>query len=272
MGYRKFQQARLDAGLCLYCGAERGKGSTPLQCADCTAKDRARKRADYQRYLDNAEISHREMCNARRRNQRAEWRAAGCCYSCGRDRADSRTVYCPTCQQKQRCRQAGFRQRERNKITGGRYEFPAWPVGGAVPRLEGGQHVFRLGLTIPAVQALTKIYDRYKETERAAGRAPKTHQISRLVRWAVHCWRHLPCPRRPEGEVWVVEVHSVSLDGPSWRVVRWQAEQHFDGNVSAALRAIIINSVPPTVIGATGGPRRWRPEPWEPRRSGFDGC
>jgi len=134
-------------------------------------------------------------------------------------------------------------------------------MGAALPRLEGGAHRYRLGLTIPAVQALQMILDRYKETERAAGRVPKTHQISRLVRESVHKWRHSPCPRRPEGEVWVVEAHSITLDGPSWRVVRWQAKEHFDGNVSAALRAIIINSVPPSVIGATGGPKCWTLEP-----------
>jgi hypothetical protein len=69
-------------------------------------------------------------------------------------------------------------------------------------------------------------------------------------------------PRRPEGEVWIVDTVTISLDGPSRRIVRWQAKEHFDSNLSAALRAIIINSVPPSVIGATGGPKRWTLEPW----------
>ena len=268
MGYRKDEQARIDAGLCVRCAAEREEGSTQRRCAACAEKGRATARARYHRDPEKAtayqkKAAYKAAYNARQRKRRAEHRAAGRCCRCGGDRADSHTIFCPTCQEKERRRGAAFRQRERNKGSGGRYEIPHWPMGGALPRLEGGAHRCRIGLTIPAVLALTKILDRYKETERAAGRIPKTHQISRLVRESIHCWRHLPCPRRPEGKIWIVEMHSVSLDGPSWRVVRWQAEQHFDGNVSAALRAIIVNSVPPSVIGATGGPRRWL---WEPRR------
>jgi hypothetical protein len=37
--------------------------------------------------------------------------------------------------------------------------------------------------------------------------------------------------------------------------VRWQAANYFGGNESAALRAILIHSVPPAVIGATAGRR-----------------
>ena len=195
------------------------------------------------------------------RKQYAERRAAGRCQSCGSDRAGSRTILCPTCRQKQHRRSADFRQRERNKASGGRYEIPPWPMGAALPRLVGGGHNYRLGLTIPAVLALKQILEHYRKNERAAGRLPKTHQVSRLVRESIHTWRHSPCPRRPEGEVWIVETVNITLDGPSLRIVRWQATEHFDGNFSAALRAILINSVPPNVIGATGGPKPWKLEP-----------
>jgi hypothetical protein len=262
MGYNKLQQSRLDAGVCLRCGAERGEGSTSLNCADCAAKMRAHMRAFRERHPEKANSYNKEVRKAWREKRQAERQAADRCMRCGGERAGADGTLCPACQQKQNGWSADFRQRERNKASGGRYEIPPWPMGAALPRLEGGRYNYRLGLTIPAVLTLKQILEHYRKNERAAGRVPKTHQVSRLIRWAIHCWRHLPCPRRPEGEVWIVETVNITLDGPSLRIARWQAKEHFDGNLSAALRAMIINSVPPTVIGATGGPKRWTQEPW----------
>jgi hypothetical protein len=250
MADRKLRQARRDAGLCLRCGADREQGSARLNCAACAAKLRENVRAYRQRHPEKVNACNKEVREAWRQKRQAERRAAGRCLRCGGARAGTGGLLCPTCRQKQHRWEADFRQRERNKASGGRYEVPPWPVGAAVPGLEGGGRRYRIGLTIPARIALGKILDRYKEKERAVGRAPKTHQISRLVREAIRIWRRSPCPKRPEGDVWVVEMISITLDAPTERIVRWQAADYLERNVSATLRAILINSVPPTVIGA----------------------
>jgi hypothetical protein len=253
MGYNKFQEARLGAGLCLRCGAERGEGSTKLNCAECAAKLRAHTRAYRERNPEKANAYNKEVRKAWREKRRADLQAVGRCLRCGGDRGGGTGALCLTCQQKQNGWGADFRQRERNKAVGGAYDVPPWPMGAALPRLEGGGHNRRLGLTIPARIALGRILDRYREDERAAGRTPKTHQLIRLVRETIRKWRRSPCPRDPEGDVWIVETVNITLDAPCLQIVRHQTVSYFDGNESAALRALLVHGAPrPTrVIGAT---------------------
>jgi hypothetical protein len=164
------------------------------------------------------------------------------------------------CRAKQRAYAAGYRQRLRNRSVGdGTQEVPPWPLGGAAARLDGGgnREVFVLGLNLEARAALYALVERYREQERKAGRTPKTHQISRIIREAVHQWEHRDCPAQRQPTFVIFEKVHVNLDGPTRAVVARQAASYrFGGNKSAALRAMIQYAAFPFVVGALGGPRR----------------
>src|SRR4029079_11375224 len=61
MGYNQLQQMRLDAGLCLRCGAERGEGSTKLNCAGCAEKLRSHMRGFRERNPEKANAYNKEV-------------------------------------------------------------------------------------------------------------------------------------------------------------------------------------------------------------------
>jgi hypothetical protein len=147
----------------------------------------------------------------------------------------------------------------RNRSVGdGTQEVPPWPLGGAAARLGGGnREVFILGLNLEAQAALYALVERYREKERRAGRTPKTHQVSRIVREAVMQWEHRDCPAQRKPTPLNFEYVHVRLDGPTRAIVARQAASYrFGGNKSATLRAMIQYAAFPFVVGALGGPRR----------------
>jgi len=254
VSYEETRRARRAAGLCLTCGAERmGEGCTGTQCARCAQRSRERAL----RYIR----THPEELRERRHAKEAARKAMALCPHCGREREpEVPFLYCVRCRAQKRASDAVVLQKERNAKAGVDYDVPPWPTGGAVPRLEGGNQVFRVGLNLEAQRALYALLQRYRDQEWAAGRMPKTHQVSRIVRDAVLQWEKRECPSlRPPMTYVVFEWVHVSLDGPTRAIVRRQAAHpRFDGNRSAALRAMIYYAAFPFVVGATGGPKRWQ--------------
>ena len=225
LGYNKLKQARLDAGLCLRCGAERGEGSTRLNCADCARTSGPRHARTYREDIREGESlqkggrkrrgreSEQARTSRRRTLLRLRWRPRRLPQHASARPAAETSI-------------AGRRTIGSGSATrpsGGAVRVPPWPMGAALPRLEGGGHRYRLGLTIPAVRRPRPDPRPLPQTERAAGHIPKTHQVSRLVREAIHKWRRSPAPT-PQGEVWIVETVNVTLDAPSRQIVRWQAD------------------------------------------------
>jgi len=113
---------------------------------------------------------------------------------------------------------------------------------------------FTLGLNLEALNALKALLERYREQERKAGRWPKTHQVSRIVREAVRHWAKRECPSFCPPVTLVNFDHiRVRLDGPTRAIVRRQAAHpRFGGNKSAALRAMIYYAAFPFVVGSVG--------------------
>jgi hypothetical protein len=126
----------------------------------------------------------------------------------------------------------------------------AWPLGRAVPRLEGGK-TWAVRLDVRSCEALQVLLERYREQERTAGRVPKTHQVSRIVREAVLRWERMACPPdRWPYRMFVATTVRVYLDARTRRIVEREAWARFAGNRSATLRAMLTRTALPIPVGA----------------------
>ena len=266
MGYTKTQQARLLAGVCFSCGAGcEGEGSTKHRCVVCAEKGRAARRLARRRRDTTKQQADSAANREARRKRNTARQASGICLICHRERRgrEATPLVCGFCAKKERARSAVYQQKKRNKAAGykegdGR-NVKKWPMGAAsTGKREGGAWDFMLTLDIPTRDAILAIRQQYRDAETRAGREPQTHQISRLVREVIVRYephRVLATPRKPR--LFLEMKAHLSLDGRCKAVLTRQAETNFDGNKSAALRAMIIECQGPR-RAFTGRPYRGR--------------
>lgn len=226
MGYTNTQQKYLAAGRCTKCGKARlGEAAAKTQCAACLLKKRTREQA--------------------KRNAR---KAAKLCIVCGklRERRTSTMTRCGLCAEKQRKASAAYQQRQRNKAAGytegdGK-NAKRLPVGrGGNGKHEGGAYKFPLVLDRDSRDAIQVIRKRYRDAEWKAGRVPQTHQLSRLVREVILKYEPSRAVVKPrKHRLRVADTANLSLDGRTEAILRRQAALSFNGNLSATLRAMLI--------------------------------
>jgi hypothetical protein len=122
-----------------------------------------------------------------------------------------------------------------------------WPKGENPAPLPGGPGRFvGCGLDRDADIALKNLWEQYRKSEIAAGRQPRNRRVSQLVREAIHQWKDRLMGPSPYPHTLIVRDITVYLDRESHRILERQARASFKGNLSAALRLILI---------ATGYPR-----------------
>jgi hypothetical protein len=252
--YSKRRQGWLEAGSCIDCGAKRtGKAVTRHRCRRCSARCRKATRAYRKRQTEAVREETKEKLRARHRERRAERRAAGVCVRCGGEReVDSSYSTCAACLTALR-RWSAWERMRRNGAPAGMEPVgceTAWPLGRAAPRLEGGK-TWGVRLDERTCEALRVLLARYREQERAAGRVPKTHQVSRIVREVVLRWERAACPPdRWPYRMFVMATVNVYLDARTRRIVEREAWERFGGNRSAALRAMLTRAALPIPVGA----------------------
>ncbi len=250
------REKRRAAGLCITCGAERiGRGRTTRFCAPCAEKERARCRQAYANRTPEQIAKGREQQKRFQQKQRAARIAAHRCTDCGGPivgftrRATS--ITCGACRKKATEASTAFRKRARRKLRGTPpdREPTIFYLGSAAPRLVGG-HTFRLTVDRVTQEAVVRMRDNYKAAERKAGREPRSHQVSRLVRNAVLHFERVPClPLEKRYLLYGKEYDlHLRLDARTRAILERQAAQHFDGNRSRALRTMIVRGSRPRRI------------------------
>ena len=242
------KQKRAHAGLCTRCGEPRTQpGYTQTMCALCAQKQRA---IAQKAALDPL---HRQKRSAalkeyRKKREAARSVAQQCVLCRARLGRGANPRLCAFCVHKQKLRDAVYNQRKRDKAAGyepgdGRH-IKKWAVGGAATgKRDGGAYHFVLTVDYPTLDALQTIRQRYRETETRAGRIPQTHQLSRLVRELIVGYepeRAVAKPRKPR--LFLEIKANLSLDGRCKAIIARQAALSFNGNKSAALRAMIVES------------------------------
>ncbi len=237
--YQKVRRAALLAsGRCVRCGGERvpnEKGGTPNECAACVQK---RREAPQNRDVQNLNRWQKERRELRKQ--------AGQCLRCGKKRHANDTSYCLTCRVKVKRNYRAVTQRDRDRRFAASQNAgdaslvsrPA-PSGVPLPRLEGKQIIFSVGLDTRTLWALGNLMTRYEREERAAGRIPQPRQTSRLVRETILRWQNKRIP--PPINLYGVARRRLtfSLDEPCGRVLRYQADAFFGGNLARAFRALL---------------------------------
>ncbi len=246
MGYTKTQQARLLAGLCFQCGAERtGKGTTNRLCARCAQGKRENERARKERNKETLRPIEAAKHWARLKKRIA----SGVCVTCKGPRTGRKaTAYrCGKCAARQKGWQEAYEQRERNKAMGytpgdGRNKAPK-PTGLRARQFgvrEGGAFYFRLVLDRDSYDGLVALRQRYRDAETRAGRDWQTHQLSRLVREVILRYEPSRVGIAPRKHRLLIEkIANLSLDGRTRAVLERQAARSFGGNKSATLRAML---------------------------------
>ena len=257
MPYTKTQQARLDLGNCFRCGAARtGPGSTNCFCATCAEKSRAScrayKAAHPEKRFYPGDAERNRLWKAKRREARL---ASGVCVLCGLPKegrarnSEGSATQCGVCTSAKKKKEAARRQRDRNREAGlpdvpgpnGR-NARIWTMGRAVARLGPGAHKFSCFLDRESRDALLTLRERYKREEAKAGRVPKTHQRSRLVREAVAVWEHHACPVRRPRLLHPVRI-SVIFDAKTWGILQREAARE-KIRVAQVLRTMLCLAAP----------------------------
>ena len=103
--------------------------------------------------------------------------------------------------------------------------------------------VLRLAARYAVPDAIQVIRKRYRDAEYKAGREPLTHQNSRLVREIILRYEPTRAGVHPRKHCLITDwkIH-LSLDGRTRAIVERHAARTFDGNKSATLRAMLIQS------------------------------
>ncbi|MES2462913.1 MAG: hypothetical protein V4671_20200 [Armatimonadota bacterium] len=254
MPYKKTDRERLEAGLCVTCGAVRGAEGTATRCPSCAQKYRETAKR-WREQNPNRIVPKRNPETRRRRHARYYRKrvAAGRCVTCSKihlpaNEIEQGNVSCAACRLRNREYMLRSLQKRRDRKAGIPEGHPYhWPRGENPVPLPGGPGRFvGCGLNRDADIALKNLWDRYKKAEIAAGRQPRHNRVSRLVREAIHQWKDRRIGPSPYPHTLIVRNITVYLDQESYRILDRQARADFKGNLSAALRLILI---------ATGYPR-----------------
>lgn len=248
-------QSRIAAGLCAKCGRPRaGERVTARLCESC-AQNMRRWATEKRR---RAQIPIRTLTGKDARTVAVELRdtrrAADLCVTCGRPwhLRDPRNghVNCGACRVGNRLRTGKhhqlLRDRKAGVLPGGRH----WPVGEHPANLQGGARACAFGLDYAARDALFTLHRLYREREIAAGRAPKSRILSKLIRDVLHPWLDRRSPSGRHGPTLLFLHIRPSLDGPSRAAIRRIADDGFGGNKSAALRCLLVAALPKPMASA----------------------
>jgi hypothetical protein len=276
--YSRKEQARLNAGLCMDCGAPRAgvPGATERRCPDCAAADNAKRRA-YRARLDPD--ARRRAANGApdvRAASRQKWldarRDAGLCVQCGKPREAAAagptpsTERCAACAA--RCRREANARNKKRRDEADAQRLP-WqcPPRPAPQRIVGGIAVSRTFLLdIPSYKAFREIKHREQQAIRSAGRTPPwAYQNSRIVREVICRYETMPC--LPRLGICILRPYplGVSFDARSWAILKREADAHFNGNRSACLREMIQQTAVPQAVVARrplNAEPRWERDPW----------
>ena len=244
----KTEQTRRDAGLCIRCGAVRGDDSTKLCCAPCAEKARQWQR-EWHRLHPSQPMPEQTQENRRRLKSKyyAQCVADGRCTVCSQallTHAEKMRglVNCASCRSQSKTKYDRSRQKKRDQAAG----IPIgsayhWPHGERPVQLPGGAgEALRCGLDDRAHTALLHLWEAYRKAELAAGRQPHVRRVSQLVREAIHQWKDRLIGSSPDPHTLIARTITVYLNGDTLRILEWQARACFEGNKSAALRAILV--------------------------------
>ncbi len=239
----ELRQKRIALGVCTNCGGARtGEGYTKQTCGPCTQKLRDKSR--------KWRAAHPEENAAYLKKRYHARKDAGLCVSCAKPRRERESTahQCGACAKTQRAANAAHQQRERNKRWGyeegdGR-QAKKYPIGAAsTAKREGGAWYFVLPLDTPSYDAIQVIRKRYRDAEYKAGREPLTHQNSRLVREIILRYEPSRAGVNPRKHRLITDWKlNLSLDGRTRAIVQRHAAKTFNGNLSATLRAMLIQS------------------------------
>jgi hypothetical protein len=188
MPYKKTDRERLDAGLCVTCGAVRDDGGTATRCTSCALKYREASRKRWRDRAPNSPTPERNPETRRRRHARyyAERVAAGRCVTCNKsqlpaEEIEQGNVNCAACRAYNREQALRSLQKKRDRKAGIPEGHPYhWPRGENPTPLPGGPGRFvGCGLNRDADIALKNLWDRYRKAEIAARRQPRHNLILR---------------------------------------------------------------------------------------------
>jgi uncharacterized Zn finger protein (UPF0148 family) len=242
------RQLRREAGLCQTCGTPRGDRGTQLYCASCAETIRLNSQ-EWRRNNTNRPQPSQTKENRRRlkAGYYADCVASGRCTVCSQTLLTAQEqqhgfVNCAACRTKNREKDARSRQKKRDRAAGIPEGHPYhWPHGERPAALPGGKgEALRCGLNDQAYAALLNLWEQYRKAEIAAGRQPRTHRASQLVREAIHQWKDRLIGPSPYPHTLIARTITVYLNLETLRILEWQARTCFNGNKSAALRMILI--------------------------------
>ncbi len=237
------RQQRIALGLCTDCGGERtGEKHTTRNCGVCAERRRIASR--------KWRAIHPEEHHARLKKRYETKKAENRCVCCAKSRKGlgGTANLCYSCAKKHRASLLAYQQRKRNErmgyVEGDGRTAKKSPVGRAsTSKREGGAWSFPLPLDTPSYDAIQVIRKRYRDAEYKAGREPLTHQNSRLVREIILRYEPSRAAVQPRKHRLIPDwkLH-LSLDGRTRAIVQRHADRTFDGNLSATLRAMLIQS------------------------------
>ena len=256
------QKRRFDKGLCISCGGERtGAGITKHRCAVCSEKHREVCRRYKARNPDKCHYPrNKEKDRARAEKQRRERLRKRVCLLCGGpfvgEFATERR--CAACAEKERRYGAAYRTRERCRDRG--IALPDAPDAGdfSIPMLRGAalpptrdRKMYRIVVHVDRLilDRLHALMKHYRERQVRQGKTARTPPVSLLVRETLYEWENRPCP--PPARVLLREYPlRLRLDERAFAVLSRIAERGFEGNQSAALRAVLNTALVPVIAMA----------------------